>query len=175
MSVSVLKSWLTKREKSTIVIWGENHSDPKDIKAIRKAIIEFEPSIILHELAYQDQALRFEVKKRLKECRVGGICDPRLNKDVYELALELDIGLLGIDITVLDGSRKERMQAREQHMLEMIKLTADKMLYPKIAVVVGDTHLRDKTKTLGEPSVLLSLTNDPNVTIKRSTNPERID
>ena len=82
-------------------------------------------------------------------------CDPTLNKDWYEFALELDKPCIGIDIdnkTIARLPISRQFEVREKHMVEMIK---DYMITGKVVVVVGDTHLRTiKTNELGEISLL---------------------
>lgn len=81
-----------------LYFFGEDHSKLKEIAKIDAKIVRLKPDYLLHELLYADLALTKEViEQRLHHCKEGGICDPRLNKDIYELGLTHDIKLVGID------------------------------------------------------------------------------
>lgn len=141
----------------TIYIFGESHYDVKNREYIAHRIREIKPKFILHELLYTDVvSSKADIKKRLNECRVDGICDPRLNKDIYELGLEIDASLIGIDANIRDTDLKRQFTKREAHMLKKIN---EYLNTPHdVVVVVGDIHLRERANlTLGEPSVLNQL------------------
>lgn len=140
-----------KNKSNTIFIYGENHSNQKEIRKINNQIRLRKPDFILHELLYEDKVLtKAQVLNRLANCKEGSLCDPRLNKDLYQLAFDLEIPMIGIDLEVdTNLSLKDKFKLRETHMVKMINKYNKK---GDILVVVGDTHLRTiKTKTLGEP------------------------
>lgn len=155
---------------NTIIIYGENHSDQKEIRKINNQIRLRKPDFILHELLYEDKVLnRKQALNRLANCGEGSLCDPRLNKDLYQLAFDLEIPMIGIDLEVdTNLSLKNKFKLRETHMIKMINKYHKK---GNIIVVVGDTHLRTiKTKILGEP--LLHNTFKDKAKIIRSKFPE---
>lgn len=142
----------TTNKSNTIIIYGENHSDKKEIRKINKQIRLRKPDFILHELLYEDRVLnKKQALNRLNNCKEGSVCDPRLNKDLYQLAFDLEIPIIGIDLKIKNNnlSLKDKFKLREHHMMEMIYKYHRK---GNIIVIVGDTHLRTiKTKILGEP------------------------
>lgn len=142
----------------TIYVFGEAHNNPENVAYINAKIREIKPTVILHELLYSDQALTADViKQRLRQCKVGGVCDPRLNKDIYELGLEIGTALIGIDTVVRDTDLKRQFKKRETYMLEQIRKYLGST--HNVVVVVGDIHLREQSSLmLGEPSVLNQLT-----------------
>ncbi len=161
-------------KENKIYIFGENHSNLSEIKEIQEEIKKIKPDIALFELMYEDEVWSKEdAKERLSNCKEGELCDPALNKDLYELAFKLDIPCIGIDLDIKDTKKslKEKFQQREKHMVEMIK---DYMVSGKIVVIVGDTHLRTiETEELGDISLIQKeFSNSPNVVIKRSKNKE---
>ncbi len=141
----------------TIYIFGEAHQSTKNVAYINRRITEIKPKFILHELLYSDVALTPSViKERLDKCKRGGVCDPRLNKDIYELGLSIGAGLVGIDTHVKDTDLKRSFQKREAFMLDKIRQYMSSG--GDVVVVVGDIHLREQySHTLGEPSVLNQL------------------
>lgn len=131
----------------TIYIFGERHYDVNNRNKIRKQIEAIMPEYLLHELLYEDICLtKEEIKSRLKNCKSGELCDPRLNDDLYRLGLLLDLKLVGIDIEVIGNSLsiEEKHKIRETHMVSTIKKYEDK----EIVVVVGDDHLRENDFSL---------------------------
>lgn len=137
-----------------LIIFGESHHLTEDTRRIKNAIRKIKPDFLLLEMLYEDEVwYADEALKRLKDCKVGGLCDPRLNKDWYELALELDRPCIGIDIdneAIRNLPLAKKFEVREKHMVEMIK---DYMISGTVVVVVGDTHLRTiKTTELGDIS-----------------------
>lgn len=139
-----------------LYIFGEAHHNPENVAYIEKRIREIKPKIILHELLYSDMAITSQViKERLRICDGSGPCDPRLNKDIYELGLELKAKLIGIDCTVKSRDLKIRLAEREQHMARMINSYINQP--GPIVVVVGDIHLREKANPqLGQSSLVMS-------------------
>jgi pheromone shutdown protein TraB len=137
---------------NNIIIYGENHNSQKEIRKINNQIRLRKPDFILHELLYEDKVLnKKQALSRLANCKEGSLCDPRLNKDLYQLSFDLNIPMIGIDLEITDDnlSLKDKFKLRETHMIEMINKYHKK---GNIIVVVGDTHLRTiKTKILGEP------------------------
>lgn len=159
-----------KNKINTIIIYGENHNNRKEINKINKQLLLQKPDFILHELLYEDRVLnKKQALNRLNNCKEGSLCDPRLNKDLYQLAFDSEIPIIGIDLEVDNNLfLKDKFKLRETHMIKMINKYYKK---GNIIVVVGDTHLRTiKTKILGEP--LLHNTFKNKAKIIRSKFPE---
>jgi hypothetical protein len=158
---------------SDLIIFGENHTEPSEIIQIQNEIRKIKPDFILLELMYEDEVWdRKDAKKRLDNCKEGELCDPRLNVDWYELAYELNIPCIGIDldekkIKVL--SKKQSFEKREKHMVDII---TDYLITGTVVVVVGDSHLRTtETEELGKPSLIQTVfSNDAKII--RSKYPE---
>jgi hypothetical protein len=156
------------KKENFVYIFGENHSNLIEIASLRDKIRGIKPDFVLLELFYDDEVWsKEEALDRLKNCKNGNKCDPRLNIDWYELAYELDIPFIGIDLQTNDIHIKNNFKNREQHMVNMIK---DYMIAGTIVVVVGDTHLRTiETNELGESSLIQKeFANNPKVFINRS-------
>lgn len=168
-----------------IFIFGENHIQLNEIQSyynqIRKLHKEFKGNIILlHELLFQDFIPNKEVAlKRLKDSGENKLADPRVNIDIYQLLIELNIKGYGIEYDYLKDynqfewnklSLKERFKLRENHMLKMIQLYCKTNDDKQIVIVLGDTHLRTiKTKDLGDISPIYKYFKDnPSVIITRS-------
>ena len=155
---------------ANVIIYGEIHSNPESVRSIQQAIRKQKPDYILHELLYNDVVSTPEdIRQRLKDCKEGGdYCDPTLNKDVYELGLELGAKLVGIDLAEVDkrDPLKIQFQKREKRMVEVIR----KYIGYKVAVVVGDTHLRTvHTNELGAKSLIqFGFFGEPRVKIIRA-------
>lgn len=169
-----IRDWLVGELKNNaVVIFGENHTSHTDVEGINYSIRKMEPVVIAHELLYNDDVTgQAAIKDRLRYCRRGDLCDPNLNQDIYQLGYDLDVRLVGIDTHVGNGSKLQKMRLREEHML--VKIQALMEHYPdgRIAVVVGDTHLRGMTKAMGTESILQTLKGNKRVSIKRSPNAE---
>lgn len=144
---------------------------------IQQAIREIGPTLLMHELLYEDVCMKkHEIEQRLRMRRNGGLCDPRINQDIYELGLEMDLKLVGIDSndpTIYRKPPNVQFSIREAHMLRVIKKYVDVDYYAKptaIVIVVGDTHLREKfSKELGNGSPLMTYFKGlSNVTIQRA-------
>ncbi len=139
-----------------LYIFGEDHFDPSNIERIHSKIKQLKPDYILHELLYSDTCeTKKDIQNRLNHCKVDGVCDPRLNKDIYQLGLELNAKLIGIDTDIdKSDSLKAQFEKREDHMVNMIDRYIDRGV---IVVVVGDTHLRShRTGELGRPSPIFT-------------------
>ncbi len=139
-----------------LFIFGESHGNEKECIEIQNQIRKINPDILLLELLYEDEVWnKEEALNRIKNCEIGGVCDPRLNLDLYQLAAELNIPCIGIDLDddKIEGlSTKEQFKMREKHMVEMIK---GYMVSGNVVVVLGDTHLRTiNTDELGSASLI---------------------
>lgn len=160
------------KKHNKLIIFGENHNVKKEIRYINNFIKKLKPNIILHELAYDDIVLdTATARNRIKNCKINDKCDPRLNKDVYKLAYQLKVPLIGIDKTVQHLlPLHKKFEIRENHMIKMIKKYQN---YGRIVIVViGDTHLRTiKTKELGNESKIYKIFKDKAIII-RSQYPE---
>ena len=145
------------------LLLGEIHTSSISRDHIEATIRRVRPKVLLHELLVDDYCPdQATITQRLKTCRVGGVCDPRLNKDLYELGHELGIPLVGIDLPK-GGSFRER----ETHMVAMINKWLTKT---SLVAVVGDTHLRDNPiPRVGFRSLLRErFDNDPRIRIERA-------
>lgn len=157
-----------------ITVFGETHTDPRDVSRIRNEIIKLSPSVILHELLYEDRCdTDVEIEERLRTCKEGGICDPRLNKDIYRLGKALGCKLIGIDIGFINTklTLRESFELRERHMLKIIETCLVEFKGETIVIVVGDAHLRTtETDELGPASLVRArLAKIPGTKIVRST------
>lgn len=152
-----------------VFVFGENHWRSDDIERISRFIRCVRPVIVLHELLYSYTPSSYsDIKRQLKSCRDGGACDPRLNKDIFELAVE--VGFIPIGIDTLP---EETFHIRERAMLRNISKVLDSTSAGPIVIVVGDTHLRSQYhRDLGPPSILNTLRDRRDVVWQRSLYPE---
>lgn len=145
--------------RRTILLLGEVHNNPKQRAEVVAAIREFRPDILVHELAYEDEVYsQTEIAQRLADSGPRKLCDPSLNLDVYQLARELNIGLVGCDIDKLKGPTAETFPKRERRMAS----TLDRVLgkFRRVAMVVGDAHMRESAVfDLGGASKLMDYVN----------------
>jgi len=126
-----------------IVIFGENHTKPDEVDRIRKEIVVFNPEVILHELYWEDEEF---YKKVLP--------------DVDVLPLEDEVEKTDLPIS-------ELFSIRERSMIEHLNNANDK--YVRIAIVIGDTHLRTiDTKELGSKSPIVTWAKENDARIVRS-------
>ena len=133
-----------------VLILGENHSDKHSKTTIQNIIKLWKPNLVLHELLFEDTLTNIKVvEKRLQDCADGHTCDPRINKDVYRLALDLvphGMKFYGIDL----DEPSTRLTAdkffikREKHMASEIFKHWSSNKSKRILVVVGDDHLRNE-------------------------------
>ena len=146
------------------LIFGENHTKPNEIIRINNYIRKHKPDFVLHELLYSDKVSNRKIaKSRLDKCNDGYLCDPKLNKDIYKLAFELDIPFIGIDLdeNYSNLSLKQQFLLREKHMISIINKYKNK---GNIIVVIGDSHLRqNKNKILGDPLIYNTFKNEATV------------
>ena len=151
---------------SKVYIFGEAHTNPENIAYIADRIRAIRPKVILNELLYTDIVTSERVlRERLSRCDGTGPCDPKLNKDIYELGLEVKAQLIGIDITVRSKGLEQRLKGREAHMLAIIERYLTHQ--GPVVVVVGDIHLREQSNPeLGEASILQTLA--PRAIIERA-------
>lgn len=143
-----------------LLILGEAHMHAAHVRSVNEAIVVANPDYLLHELVHEDLALESVVlAHRIKTCRIGGLCDPRLNQDIYQLALTHGYGLVGIDIEVnAPLSFNEKFLQRETHMVKMIQRWAPR---GDVVVVVGDAHLRDGSPLINYFSKLATIVRAP--------------
>lgn len=158
----------------TMFIFGENHQNSGNVQHIANRIRQIKPDYILHELLYADRCFTKEtIEHRLKNCKDGELCDPRINKDIYKLGLDLGAKLVGIDLDdpeIAKLSMKDQFHKREKHMLRLIRGHFNKDRDETVVVVVGDTHLREtETRELGDPSPIMSFAKEhPEITVERA-------
>lgn len=161
--------------ENKLYIFGEDHHNKKEVLDIQKKIKEIEPDVVLLELMYEDEVWsREDAEEKIKNCKDGNTCDPRINLDLYQLARELNVPFIGIDIEVSKKEKtslKESFLKREKYMVEMIK---NYMICGTVVAVIGDTHLRTiKTAELGDVSLIQKeFSKNKNVEIIRSTTGE---
>ncbi len=131
--------------KNNFFIFGEQHFNQKSKQYIHHSITQIKPHIIAHELLYEDICMtKQDIINRLSQSDINKTCDPRLNLDVYQLGLQIDAKLIGIDLDkdFTHLSLEEAFLIREQHMLKKIKEIDSFQENKKIVVVIGEDHLR---------------------------------
>lgn len=138
--------------KTTMVVYGESHFSEGEVDRIRNAVVAHNPHVVIHELMYEDEEF---YKKALPNAKLV-----ELESEAYSRS----------------ASTAERFAIRERVMIANI--TKIRKLYSagkygRIAMVVGDTHLRTiTTKELGPPTLYNFLSSLPNMTIYRSPHRE---
>lgn len=160
-----------------MIIFGEMHKDAERIKETNKIISEYRPNYLLHEMVDPgDIVSPVEAKRRITSNNVVNKIGVNII-DLYKLAQYNKITLVGIDVDydLVNKTNDTRKQfaLREHKMLEHINqfYALDGI---KIAVVVGDTHLRFlPTKELGDKSPIVEqYLDDDMVLILRTKNRE---
>lgn len=132
--------------KKQIKVYGENHMYDEDIFGVREKVKEFKPDIIIHELWWEEE-------------------------EFYEEYIIIPLEPSNVPGHKYPERLSEQFKVREEEMISTIKDNLDK--YNKIAIVVGDTHLRTKqTKELGNKSPLNEYIESINGEIYRSENKE---
>lgn len=126
-----------------IVIYGENHTKPDEVERIRKDIVMLNPEVILHELYWEDEEFYRKILP-----------------DVKVLPLEDEVDHSDLPMA-------ELFSIRERSMLEHLNDAVEK--FDRIAVVIGDTHLRTiETKELGSQSPIVTWAQENDAKIVRS-------
>lgn len=141
--MSVYKKLLTSKQ---IIALGEAHNSKDSIDSIYAELDKFNPKWILHELLYADVVLnKKEIASRLRNSKSGGICDPDLNEDIYQYGYDNNIKLVGIDKAIVNKEwpLHRKMTVREDVMVSTIQEWLDKINSDKVAIIVGDTHIRN--------------------------------
>ena len=133
-----------------VYVFGALHNVKEHVLAIEKDIKKVKANIILHDLLYEDVCRnKTDIQSRLNTCRHRAICDPRINKHIYQLGYDIDAKLVGVGN---DDPRLHRMPIyrqfhhKEMRLFRVIKEYVDKD-YDKptvIVIVVDDVHLRSK-------------------------------
>lgn len=144
-----------------MIIYGENHFNPTSVEGIRDKIRKraaLGEMILATELVPTGVYDAKRIRRELAECAEGKACDPRINKDIFELADEFfGVTLIGIDlpedqIDKLKDDLPKQFSAREAHMVATLRSFSNDMKR-KTVVLIGDAHLRcTTTKALGGPS-----------------------
>lgn len=130
-------------KQRALLLLGEVHNNPSQRQQVTDAVRAFRPDVLIHELAYEDEVYtQTELRCRIDTMGKGQLCDPELNADVYRLALELEIPLVGCDIDQCKGNPAETFPKRERRMAAVLERSSKK--YRRIAMVVGDAHLRER-------------------------------
>ena len=126
-----------------IIIFGENHFKFNEVTKIRNAVVDFNPDAILHELYWEELSF---FSQKLPNTPV--------------LPLEKEVGKHFKDI-------KSQFKSREKSMIAHMEKAKRK--FKRIAIVVGDTHLRTiQTPELGDVSPLLKWAMANNAKVIRS-------
>lgn len=140
-----------------MLIFGEIHKDNNGIKKINKIIEKFHPNYILHEMIPPGTIISpLEAKEKLLNKDYLNHLQVEI-QDILELSVKLQVPLVGIDADEFELKEagkniQNQFLIRENRMLKHIDqyFALPKM---KIAVVIGDTHLRFfATKELGYQS-----------------------
>ena len=130
----------------SVIIFGENHFKFDEVSRIRRNVIDFQPDIIVHELYWEEE---YFYRSHLP------------NIDV--VPLEKEVGKF--------GSLKSQFISRERSMISRLKRYYRK--YNRIAVVIGDAHLRTvDTKELGKRSPVITWANSVGAKVVRSNHRE---
>ncbi len=128
--------------KKEVVIFGENHFKFDEVSRIRQAIVDFNPSVIAHELYWEEESY---FKRHLPDVKV--------------LPLEKEVGKF--------DNMKAQFKSRERSMINHLKRYFRK--YNRVAVVIGDTHLRTiETEELGRKSPIMEWAKRVGATVVRS-------
>lgn len=161
-----------------MIVFGENHQNPIMIKHMNKSIETFRPNYILHELAIpEDIVSPKEARRRLNDKNVKNHLDIDIT-DIYTLGAKLNATIIGIDAAkyLIDQKHDVLSQfvTREAKMMQHIEQFFA-LPNVKIAVIVGDTHLRYfETEELGYPSpIFKKYVNNDDVLIIRLSEIER--
>ena len=144
-----------------MIIYGENHFNKDSVEGIREKIQKraaLGEMILATELVPTGVYDSRRITRELAACAEGNPCDPRTNKDIFELAESfIGVTLIGIDlpedqIDKLKDDLPKQFSAREAHMVATLRSFSNDMKR-KTVVLVGDAHLRcSTTKQLGGPS-----------------------
>lgn len=127
-----------------IVIFGENHTVPEEVEQIRKKVIMFNPDVILHEMYWEDEEF---YNRYLPHVKVMPLED---------------------EVEQTDLPIKEMFVIRERSMIEHLSDAEAK--YNRIAVVIGDTHLRTiSTEELGDKSPIVTWAKENDAKVIRSS------
>lgn len=148
------------KTKRKLLLLGEVHNNARQRAEVEAAVREFQPDVLLHELVYEDEVYSTqELNRRIANAGPHQFCDPRLNIDVYMLARDLNIPLLGCDIDKLKGPTAETFPKRERRMVATLERALGR--WRRVAMVVGDAHMRETSVfDLGGSSKLMDYVND---------------
>ena len=152
-------------KKYRVIIFGEMHI-PEERDLVESWIRYGRFNVLVSEECGELFAMTTRTLKRAIENKYYSISDRS-----YKLGLELGIPVIGCDSWDPDTFTKDKKDAnglytnckrsfliREHQMEKVIKLMAtgnEKALERRVAVIIGDSHLREKTnKVMGERSVL---------------------
>jgi len=112
---------VSEKNKTEIYVFGETHSHWDEVSRIRNKIVKLKPDIILHELWWEDETF---YKKHLPNTKILPL-EPS-NTENRKIPKDLE----------------KQFKVRETEMINTIKKVIKKYPDSRIAVVVGDTHLR---------------------------------
>lgn len=147
-----------------MIIYGEYHYQKESRDFIKNEILKIKPKIIVHELLFDYNIKKDDIQKHLDNSYIGGVCDPTLNQDIFEIALSTNSDLIGCDLSekellaIKDLPLSIQFQLREKKMLNTINNVLKQS--KDICIVVGDIHLRSfSCPELGSPSCLAYLKN----------------
>ena len=123
-----IKDLFSNNQHTEIIIFGENHFKFDEVSRIRDDVVKFQPEVILHELYWEEQ--RF-FSSKLKNTPV--------------LPLEKEV--------IPSPDLVNQFKVREKSMIKHMDIAKRK--FKRIAIIVGDTHLRTiDTPELGDRSPL---------------------
>ena len=138
-------------KKHRWIIFGEAHFHSDEVLGIRKKIVELKPDIIIHELWWDD--------KKFYTQNIPGVKVLPLETLNMKKIKNLEI--------------KDQFVLREKNMIDNLtkyyKLYHDK----EVAIVIGDTHLRNTTGGyFYKKSPLVEFCKKHNILTVRSMHPE---
>ena len=130
--------------KTFYYVFGEIHSNMKDVKDIQKQVRKLKPDLIIAEIDWEEKIIYPEFKVIALEPSNDG--KRKLPKDI-----------------------KKSFKIREKEMVQVLKKYKNSGL--KIAVIVGDTHIRESKEFFGDHPLQDFFKTVPSK-IRRSIDPE---
>lgn len=131
-----------------VLIFGEIHKDADHIQRVEKIIKNFQPQYLLHEQGIIDKVIDKEMAREMLKINKGKVINHQMCdiSSLLNIVINSDCKLVGIDLEpeVLKSIKtyRERFLMRETNMLQRIQQFKNLDNKPRIAVVLGDTHLR---------------------------------
>lgn len=138
-----------------LILLGADLFDKDFQKKLNKIIQKSKPRVVMHELMFDDSVTTSKkARDRLLSCDEGGVCDPRVNKKLYQ-QIAKSVGFTkfyGVlppydehTSNPMDFIRSPRFfRMKERAMTpEIIKRTKKASYSQLVIAVVADKHLRN--------------------------------